>query len=130
LALRNIASAFKNKASIIQMAQQEKKEKDDSFKMKPDEYVPYLEESAEYFRRAQKTDTFRNDIEVLAELANIYYVLDKNDELMEIANKLEALEDDIPANKKERYYLIMVKIFDNTGQSAKLKEVSNKLENL
>jgi tetratricopeptide (TPR) repeat protein len=128
LALRNIASAYKNKASVIQMAQQEKKENDDDYEMQPEEYVPLLEESAQYFQRTLDTESFENNIEVLAELANIYYVLDENEKLMEVANRLEALENDIEPAKEERYNLIMLKVYDNTKQIDKLKEIQKKLQ--
>jgi tetratricopeptide (TPR) repeat protein len=128
LALRNIASAYKNKASVIQMAQQEKQEEDEDYEMEPEKYIPLLEKSAEYFSRTLETETFENDIEVLAELANIYYVLDENEKLMEVANRLEALEEEIEPAQEERYNLIMLKVYDNTKQSEKLKEVQKKLQ--
>lgn len=128
--LRNIASAYKNLAGDVQRKQQDKIEADSKYKPDYEEYFPHLRKSAEYFSRAMKTPEFANDFQVMGELANIYTVLDQANELKQILNKLEAVESSVPKNKRDQYYLILMKIYGDLKESQKLQEVRAKYDNL
>lgn len=128
--LRNIASAYKNMAGDIQRTQQDKADKDPKYKPNYEEYFPYLRKSAEYFSKAMNTVEFANDFQVMGELANIYTVLDMETDLKRILNRLEAVEALVPQNRKEQYYLILMKIYGDLKESKKLNEVRAKYEQL
>lgn len=110
-ALRNLASAYKNKAYVIQKRQIDEA-KGDATKMKPDEYLPYLKLSGENFEKCRKTPKYANDINVLFDLVDIYFVTKNQDKLKRIVAELEAIETLVPKEQLENYYLGMVKIFD------------------
>lgn len=127
-ALRNIASAYKNKAYKIQVAEQDKLDKDPKYKINVDAFMPYLKSSAEYFERSLNTERFRNDMDVLAELANIYLVTNEKDKLNRVVANLEAIENTIDDSKKENYYLKMIKIYSDMKLDDKLKQVQMKMD--
>lgn len=128
--LRNIASAYKNKASIIQRAQQDKADKDPAYKPDAEDYFPLLRESANYFSKALKTKRFETNFNVLGELGNIYMVLDQKPELKRIAQTLEGILPHVPADQLESYYLVMLSIYGGTKETNKMKEVEEKIKNL
>jgi len=123
--IRNLATSYKNKASRLQQAQQEKIDKDPSIKHNTAEYFPWLEKSAELFERALKAERFKNDMEVLAELANIYMVTNNKAKLDVIISNLEAIKSSIPNDKKCDYYLRMIRLYSDMKMNDKLQEVQN-----
>jgi tetratricopeptide (TPR) repeat protein len=127
-ALRNIASAYKNKASLKQKEIKEKMDNDKTFKPNPEEYFPDLRQSAKYFDLVSKTDKYRNDYKVYSELGNIYYVLDDKVKLNNAIEKLETLEDKVPAAEKEYFFLEMMKIYSNMKNAEKTEYYKNKLK--
>jgi len=131
-ALRNVASAYKNKVLTIQQAQQEKLSKDPNYKLNPDEYLPLLKKSAEYFERCRKSTKYSRDFEVLGELGEIYLFTKDTDKQQYIVAELEALELTIPQEKLERYYLVLLKLYDRmeggTKESAIIQEKINNLK--
>jgi len=129
-ALRNIASAYKNKAYKIQVEEQDKLAKDPKYKINVEAFLPYLRSSAEFFERSLNTEQFRDDMDVLAELANIYLVTNEKNKLDAVVSKLEAIEDKIDDSKKSNYYLKMIKIYSDMKNEKKLKEVQSKFENI
>lgn len=128
VAIRNIAAAYKNKASIIQREQADKLDADKNYKPNPEEYFPFLRKSAEYFEKAAKTKQYSNDYKVYADLANIYFVLNETDKLNQNIAKLESLESSVPEAEKEGYYLNMLKLFSDLKQSDKVKEIQEKIK--
>ena len=110
-AMRNLASAYKNKAYVIQKRQIDEA-KGDATKMKPDEYLPFLKLSGANFEKCRKTPKYANDINVLFDLVDIYFVTKNQDKLKRIVAELEAIETLVPKEQLENYYLGMVKIFD------------------
>lgn len=129
-ALRNVASAYKNYASQLQDAQQDKMEKDPKFEMNTDEYFPYLSKSAQYFERCLDTKEFKNDYQVLGELTNIYSVLEKEDQLKATLKKLEAIEFSVPKADKESYYYILLKVYSDMGDEDKMNTIQKKLDKI
>lgn len=128
-AIRNIASAYKNKASVKQNEIKLKLDQDKNYKPNPDEYFPELKESAKYFEQASKTDKYKNDYKVYAELANIYFVLDEKSKLNDAVSKLETLESYVPDEEKQYYYLEMVKTYSQyIKNSEKMKFYQEKLQ--
>lgn len=125
--LRNVASAYKNKASVIQGRQADKMTADKTYTGNTGEYFPFLIKSAEYFTRSRESDRFKNDLTVLTELFNIYLVLDRKDDMRKIANELEALEPTISAADEPSYYITMVKVFSALKETEKLNKVKEKL---
>lgn len=128
--LRNIASAYKNKASIIQREQQDKADKDNAYKPNPEEYFPLLRTSADYFSKALNTDRFGTNFQVLGELGNIYMVLSQTSELKKVAQKLEGIAPLISPDQLESYYLVMLSIYGGTKETNKLNEIQEKMKNL
>lgn len=138
LAIRNIASSYKNRASIIQAkikeeldAERKKEEADKKYKStyKPDleSYFPDLRESAKYFEMALKTEQYKYDFQVYSDLVNIYFVMDDKAKMNNYIEKLEQIENYIPQNQKEYYYMELVKIFGYTKNVEKMKYYQNKL---
>lgn len=125
--LRNIASAYKNKASIIQRQQQDKADKDKAYQPNSNEYFPLLQTSADYFKKALNTERFGTNYLVLGELGNIYMVLGQQAELLRIARTLEGIAPLVPAEELEQYYLVMLSIYGGTKESNKLQEIQDKM---
>jgi tetratricopeptide (TPR) repeat protein len=113
--LRNIAAAYKNKAVLIIQEQQDKRDKDKSYKEDPDEYNPFLLESVNYFTQSRNCEKYKYDLQVLGELANLYNALDMQKELSNIVSELERLEHAIPDEQKEDYWMKMCKILGDMG---------------
>jgi tetratricopeptide (TPR) repeat protein len=111
--LRNIAAAYKNKAVAIVQKQQDKKIEDKNYEENPDEYRPLLLESEKYFKKSRSCQKYRNDLNVLSELANLYNALEMKDELDDIVVSLERLEHAIADDEKEVYWLKMCKILSD-----------------
>ena len=130
-ALRNLASAYKNKAVIIQKRQFEEA-KGDKTKMNQAEYLPFIKKSGEYFEKCRKSKKYANDINVMFDLVDIYYVTKDEKKLKYIVAELEAIEPIVPDELKETYYIGMVKVFDqrlpNEEKSQKYMEKVNNLK--
>jgi tetratricopeptide (TPR) repeat protein len=108
---RNIAAAYKNKASQIQRQQQDKYDRDKNFKENPDEFRPLLVESSKFFTECRKCDKYKNDLLVIGELADIYNFLGQKEDLDLAIDALERLEHIIPDEQKEMYWGKMCKIY-------------------
>ena len=127
--LRNVAACYGNKAAIIQAEQNEQM---NAGKIKtPDttKYYPLLRKSADYFERALKTDAFAKDPDAIGDLCGIYMVLGKNAQSQFDATlkRLENLESVLPEEKKETYYLKLLKIYGQTN-NPKYSEIEKKLK--
>lgn len=140
IAIRNIASSYKNRASIVQAkikeeldAEKKKEEADKKYKStyKPnlEAYYPDLRESAKYFEMALRTEQYKYDYQVYSDLVNIYFVMDDKSKMNNYIEKLEQIESFIPQNQREYYYMELVKIFGYTKNSEKMKFYQNKLGN-
>lgn len=128
-ALRNIASTYKNKAAKVQNEENEKNEKDNTYQINTDAYFPFLEKSVEYFERARETDKFKNDPVILGELANNYQALNKNDKLMEVLQQMEDIENLIPENTMEKFYLDLIRVYSNIKpQTPEIGKKSQKIQ--
>ncbi|MBX3044150.1 MAG: tetratricopeptide repeat protein [Candidatus Kapabacteria bacterium] len=125
---RNLASAFKNRASQKQKGEQDKRDIDKNYKIDTEVYLPDLRESAKYFAKSLESKTFANDMMILSELANIYQVLDDKDNLKKIVRNLEAIEMLIDTDKKEQYYLNMYRIYSEMGEAKKAEEAGKKAQ--
>ncbi len=128
--LRNLGSAYKNKASIIQRSQQDKTDNDKTYKPNPEEYFPMLRKSADYFSKALKTEKYNSDFLILGELGNIYMVLGNEVELKKIARTLEGIFPLIQKQDLEKYYLNLLNIYGGTKENDKLQEAKQKLDAL
>lgn len=130
-ALRNIASCYGNKAAIIQKEQIELvkagKQKTPDVKT----YSPDLLKSAEYFEKCLKTKKFGNDPDVLGDLAGIYMALLPGEQAKFNAtmSQLESVEGSISADRKEAYYLKLLKIYGQIN-SPKYSEIETKINSL
>lgn len=129
-ALRNYASALKNKASVIQKAQQERAEKDKAYKPNTDEYFPLLSKSADNFSKAMGSSAFQSDYQALSDLANIYMVLGNDVELKKTIRSLELMETKLEKNQLERYYYSLLNVYSFVKDEAKLKQIEQKINNL
>jgi len=129
-ALYGLGAVYKNKASEMQQTQQAKKEKNSKFQIDPKEYFPQLTKSAEYFAKSLTTTKFKDNFEVLAELASIYTILEEESKLNAVIANLEKIEYTLPKNQKETYYLEMVKIFSFRKDEAKTQKWQTKYEKL
>ena len=129
--LRNIGSAYKNKSSIIQHAQQDKETADKTYKPNTAEYFPLLKKSAEYFAKAMETEKFKNDFRILGEMANIYTVMSDELNLKKTLASLITLEPSVESiSDKKSYYLILLSIYGSLKQTDKMNEVQTKYDNL
>ena len=129
-ALRNVATCYKNMASTIQKRQNKLMEEDENYEPKPQEYFPLLRKSAQYFERSLATKEFKNNFTVLGELANIYSVLEEEEDLKKIVKKLEAIEFSVAKENKEQYYLTLLKIYSDLNNTDKLKVIQEKLDRI
>lgn len=129
-ALRNIASTYKNKAVQIQNYENEKVENDKNYKVDVEKYFPLLEKSSEYFEKALKTETFKNDYLVLIELANNYIVLgNKSDpRLKKVLTEIEKVEFKVPEEEKLAFYYKWLKIASDMGDTQRINNISRKIE--
>ncbi len=119
--LRNLAVSYKNEAVAIQKKQEEL-EKESQKPKDPEEYRKLLQEAAVNYEKALRTDEYKNSYSILADLADIYYVLDAEPELVRTVKKLEAIENAVPPAQRLNYYSKMIKIYDRSGKQYKDKE--------
>ncbi|GAB1372437.1 hypothetical protein MASR1M45_24990 [Candidatus Kapaibacterium sp.] len=127
-AIRNLAAAHKNRASVKQRAEQDKSDANKTYKIDPEKYLPDLRESAKYFAKALEFKAFQNDMMVLTELANIYQVIEDKESLKKIVRNLEAIEFTIEESKRNEYYLRMLKIYSEMGEANKATEIQKKIK--
>lgn len=129
-ALYNIASAYKNKAGLLQKIEQEKLEKDPNYQIKTENYFPDLVKSAEYYTRTSKTKQFEDNHNVLLQLANIYQVIENEEKLKETLDKLDEIELMVEQNEKRAFYLDLLKLYSTMKNESKTQLIQKKLENL
>jgi len=129
-ALYNIASAYKNNAGIKQKQEQEKFEADNNYEIKTELYFPELSKSAEYYTKTANTDKFKDNHNVLLQLANIYQVLEETDKLNSTMSQLDKVQYNVPQNEKRAFYLDLLKIYSTMKNNEKTQEIQTKLENL
>lgn len=138
VAIRNIASSYKNRASISQAkikeeldAEKKKEEADKKYKStyqsNLESYYPDLRESAKYFEMAIRTEQYKYDFQVYSDLVNIYFVMDDKSKMNNYIEKLEQIESNVPQNQREYYYMELVKIFGYTKNIEKMKLYQGKL---
>lgn len=125
---RNLASAYKNRASIKQRNETDKRDTDKSYKVNTEAYMPDLRESAKHFAKALESKNFSGDMMILSELANIYQVLDEKEGLAKTVRVLESIESTVPSDKIEQYYLNMYKIYSEMGENEKAKKIEGKIK--
>lgn len=124
IVIRNCAAAYKNKVAIIQKRQIEEN------KINEKEYIGDLEKSAKYFERAKRTPRFANDFEVYKDLAEIYFVMNKQDSLKQIVAEIEALDALIKEEDRETYLLALLKIYSSfLKDEKKTKAIQERIEN-
>lgn len=122
-ALYNLAANFKNKASVKQMAELEKMDKDKNYN--PDmSFQSDLKTAAEYFETLRRTPKYAADIVVLEQLANCYEVLKETKKVKALIMEMEGLEERYK-NSKE-YYRIMEGLYGRNKMMDKMKEASEK----
>jgi len=125
IAIRNCAAAYKNKVALIQKRQVEEN------KINEKEYIGDLEKSAQYFERAKATPRFTNDFEIYKELAEIYFAMNKQDELKKTVAELEALDAVIKDEDRENYLLALLKVYSSyLKDEKKTKAIQDKIESL
>lgn len=129
-ALYNVASAYKNKAGLEQKAEQEKLEKNPDYQIKTEEYFPDLKKSAEYYTKTAETKQFKDNYNVLLQLANIYQVIEDEAKLKGVLSKLDQVEYNVPQNEKRSFYLDLLKIYSTMKNESKTQQIQKKLENL
>lgn len=126
-ALFNLAAAFKNKASLLQRAEQEKKDKDKNYKIN-ESYLDDLKTSADYFEHLRKSPQYADNLTVLDQLANIYEVRKERAKVKAIIMELEALEMKYQTNKE--YYRVMEGVYARNNMLDKMKEATAKAQQL
>lgn len=127
-ALRNVAACYGNKAAMIQTKQNELIGAGKMKTFDTTEYFPILKKAASYFERTIETNTFAKDPDAIGDLCGIYLALGKGakDKFDETLVKLEALERFLPEDKKEAYYLKLLKIYGQTN-NPKYSDIEKKL---
>ena len=128
--LFNLGAIYKNKASLKQQEQQEKKLNSTKYQVNPEEYFPQLKKAADYFSKALNTKKFKDNFEVLAELSNIYTIIGDEPKLNETIANLEKIEYTLPKAQKERYFLQMINIFSFKKDEAKTQKYQAKYEKI
>ncbi len=127
-ALRNIAACYGNKAALIQAEQNEKIGAGKMKEYDTTAFFPLLRKAAGYFERIIKTEEFSADPNAIGDLCGIYLVLGKSakSQFEQTLMKLERFENIIPENKKEAYYLRLLKIYGQTD-NPKYNDIEKKL---
>ncbi len=128
IVLRNLASAHKNRASAVQSKQREKAEKDKKFQPNIEEYIPDLRKSAEYFEKCLNYSRFKNDLDIIGELINIYEVLDNHERINKYLAVLEKIS--VKPEDKENYYRILCKVYTLLKIADKRKSACDKYQEL
>lgn len=131
-ALRNIASTYKNMAVEIQKEEQVLLEKDKNYSIKVERYFPILEQSSEFFEKSLKTETFKNDFNVLIELANNYIVLGnkKDPRLTKVLSELNRVEATIPQEEKVAFYYKWMKIASDIDDGSLIDKLQRKINQM
>lgn len=128
--LYNLGSVYKNKAGEKQLEENEKFAKNPKYKILPQNYMPELKKSAEFFEKAGQTTKFKDNLDILKELSNIYQVTEDSVSQRKLMATLEELEFSIPETEKENYLIIMFKIYNILHEEAKETEIDTRIKNL
>ncbi len=118
---QNIAVCYKNKAAEIQSRQKELADRNQR-PLDPKEYEPFLKKSEENFNKALTSEKSRNNFEIMAELADIYYVTEQENNLKEIVQRMENIEGSIEAKNKQKYYELLLTIYGRAERDYQDKE--------
>lgn len=138
IALRNKAACYKNQVADIQ-EKQEMLETTKNVPRNPDEYVPLLNMASMTYEKSLRTDEFKKSLldryQILISLADIYYVTEKEYELMTVVKKLQLIEKDpkfasLSIDAKKDYYLKLVKVYDRGDREYESKEFFSKFPEL
>lgn len=131
IALYNTASSYKNKALLVEKEEIALEEKNKDYVRRVAKYFPMLKTSAEYFEKVTQTSEYKDDLGALAELVNIYQVVEDKDKLKETIERLESLEFSVPTDLKSRYYGILLNVYGSVlKDEAKTLEIDAKLKEL
>ncbi len=128
--LMNIAATYKNKAASIQTAEKDKQSADSKYQIDVTKYMPFVEQSINYFEQAATTERFKNDFSVKTELATLYLIANQKDKLNKLITDLESMESTLENEKKEEYYLKMASIYGAIGNEEKRIEATKKYEDM
>ncbi|MCX6146155.1 MAG: tetratricopeptide repeat protein [Candidatus Kapabacteria bacterium] len=130
IALYNIASAYKNRAGEKQAEENERFAKNPKKPVNPHVYLSELKKSAEFFEKAAQTTKFKDNLDILKELSNIYQVTEDTLNQKKLMVTLEELEFSIPEKEKENYLYIMLKLYNMLHEEAKQTEIDDRIKNL
>lgn len=131
IALYNTASSYKNKALLVEKEEIALEEKNKDYVRRVAKYFPILKTSAEYFEKVTQTTEYKDDLGALAELVNIYQVVEDKDKLKETIERLESLEFSVPSDLKARYYGILLNVYGSVlKDEAKTLEIDAKIKEL
>jgi hypothetical protein len=130
IAIYNMGSTYKNIAGIKQRIEHERCKNNPHKPENPHVYIPDVKKSAGYFEKALQTTRFKDNLNILKELSNIYDVLKDNESQRELMLILEKLEYSIPEYEKENYLYIMLKLYNILHEEAKQTEIDERIKAL
>lgn len=122
-ALYNLAANYKNKASVKQVAEIEKMDKDKNYEPNLS-YQDDLKIAADYFETLRRSPKYAADIVVLEQLANCYEVRKETKKVKTIIMEMEGLEERYKDSKE--YYRIMEGLYGRNKMLDKMKEAAEK----
>ncbi|RPI68293.1 MAG: hypothetical protein EHM43_05310 [Ignavibacteriae bacterium] len=122
-ALYNLAANYKNKASVKQVAELEKMDKDKNYEPNLS-YQDDLKIAADYFETLRRSPKYAADIVVMEQLANCYEVRKETKKVKTIIMEMEGLEERYKDSKE--YYRIMEGLYGRNKMLDKMKEAAEK----
>ncbi len=130
-----LGSTYKNKAAKILDIEREKYIKDNKYVVKTEEFMPFLDKSANYFESALKDADSENDYVIMYDLADIYFVKQQTDKkyadmFNSMVSKMELIERNIVETELTQYYYNLLNLYDRTGNSEKSEVIQKKIQAL
>jgi tetratricopeptide (TPR) repeat protein len=131
---QNLGVCNKNIAAEIYSKQKELADKNIK-PLDPKEYEPYLLKSEENYRKALTYPEQKENLDILNDLSDIYYLTNKESDLIDIIRRIELMEPKIKEKDNDvqkKYYQYLIKIYDKTDTNFNdkdfFKEFPKKLE--
>ncbi len=128
--LYNLGSCYKNIAGAKEAEEADRIKKNPKKVFDPNYYIPELKKSAEYFEKAGQTTKFKDNLDILKELLNIYQVTEDTENQKKLMVTLEELEFSIPEAEKENYLYIMLKLYNVLKEETKQNEIDERIKKL
>ncbi len=126
----NLAVAYQNQAAEVAKKESQKAQKDENYEVKTELYEPTLNKAVNLYTNVIKSPKYENDPDVYVEIINIYWALQKLNEMKKYVTMLEKIETSLTKDQKMSYYGKLLQVYGKIGETEKNDAVVKKMEAL